>query len=63
MTPSNRRAPSNTVEAIQAAWVRGPIRATLPSRQAPSTNVQVSECAARVAMMSAMPSLAASPGP
>src|SRR5487761_1956458 len=42
-TPSNARAPSNTVEASQAACVRGPMIGTLPSCQSPSKKVQVWE--------------------
>ena len=38
------RAPSNTIEPSQAAWVRGPMMATLPSCQSPSKKVQVAEC-------------------
>src|SRR5947209_11248915 len=41
VTPSNARAPSNTIEQSQAAWVRGPIIGTLPSCHSPSKNVQV----------------------
>src|SRR5438876_7569749 len=41
VTPSNARAPSNTIEQSQAAWVRGPMIGTLPSCQSPSKNVQV----------------------
>ena len=44
VTPSNVRAPSNTMEPSQAAWVRGPMIGTLPSCQSPSKNVQVFEC-------------------
>src|SRR6202035_1159838 len=42
-TPSNARAPSNTVEPSHAACVRGPMIGTLPSCQAPSKKVQVCE--------------------
>src|SRR5665213_2101953 len=42
-TPSKARAPSNTVEASHAAWVRGPMIGTLPWCQVPSKKVQVSE--------------------
>src|SRR5437660_10544782 len=41
VTPSNARAPSNTIEQSQAAWVRGPMIGTLPSCHSPSKNVQV----------------------
>jgi hypothetical protein len=39
----NARAPSNTVEPSQAAWVRGPMIGTLPSCHSPSKKVQVCE--------------------
>src|SRR6185437_16217468 len=42
-TPSNARAPSNTVEPSHAACVRGPMIGTLPSCQPPSKKVQVCE--------------------
>src|ERR1700694_2650362 len=42
-TPSNARAPSNTVDPSHAACVRGPMIGTLPSCQAPSKQVQVCE--------------------
>src|SRR6202521_306689 len=42
-TPSNARAPSNTVDASHAPCVRGPMIATLPSYQPPSKKVQVCE--------------------
>src|SRR5215470_1717132 len=41
VTPSNERAPSNTEEPSQAAWVRAPISGTLPSCQSPAKKVQV----------------------
>src|SRR5258708_32875781 len=41
VTPSKARAPSNTDEPSQAAWVRGPKMPILPSCQSPSKNVQV----------------------
>ena len=36
VTPSKARAPSNTIEDIQEAWVIGPRMGGLPSCQAPS---------------------------
>src|SRR5580692_8946807 len=42
-TPSKARAPSNTVEASHAPWVRGPMIGTLPPCQSPSKKVKVSE--------------------
>ena len=36
VTPSKARAPSNTEEASQNAWERGPMMPKLPSRQSPS---------------------------
>ena len=47
--PPMRRAPSKTVEASHAPWVRGPMMATLPSCHSPSKKVQVWEIGARVA--------------
>src|SRR5262245_5147919 len=41
VTPSNARAPSNTDEPSQAAWVRAPMSGTLPSCQSPPKNVHV----------------------
>src|SRR3954469_13073603 len=41
VTPSKARAPSNTDEPSQAAWVRGPKMPTLPSCQSPSKKVHV----------------------
>ena len=41
MTPSKARAPSNTDELSQNAWVRGPMMPILPSCQSPSRKVQV----------------------
>src|SRR6266404_2729269 len=41
VTPSKWRAPSKTVEASQAPWVRGPMIGTLPSCHSPSKNVSV----------------------
>jgi hypothetical protein len=43
VTPSNARAPSNTVEPSQEAWERGPMIGGLPSCHSPSIQVQVSE--------------------
>ena len=40
-TPSKARAPSNTMEPSQLAWLRTPMIGTLPSCQSPSKNVQV----------------------
>ena len=39
--PSKMRAPSNTEEPSQMAWVRAPQSGTLPSRHSPSKKVQV----------------------
>ena len=39
--PSKTRAPSNTEEPSQMAWVRAPHSGTLPSRHSPSKKVQV----------------------
>src|SRR5436190_2120475 len=44
-TPSNQRAPSNTLVPSHMAWLRGPRMATLPSYQSPSTKVHVADCA------------------
>src|SRR5579863_929173 len=41
VTPSKARAPSNTSEQSQAAWVRGPMIGTLPSCHLSSKYVQV----------------------
>src|ERR1700676_1527640 len=41
--PSNARAPSNTIEPSQQAWVRGPMIRTSPACQSFSKNVQVAE--------------------
>src|SRR3546814_17652412 len=38
VTPSKARAPSTTTEAIQAAWVIGPMIGGLPSSHLPSRN-------------------------
>src|SRR6476659_10651392 len=46
--PSNARAPSNTEEPSQIAWVRAPQSGTLPSRHSPSKNVQVCDHAAAI---------------
>src|SRR5450432_2632889 len=43
MTPSKARAPSNTIEPSQQAWVRGPMMRTSPACQSSSKNVQVAE--------------------
>jgi hypothetical protein len=48
LTPSNTRAPSNTIEPSHVACVRGPMIGTLPACQAPSKNVQVLVMAARL---------------
>ena len=49
--PSNQRAPSNTVEPSHMAWERGPMIATLPSYQSPSTKVHVVEGAGTASVM------------
>ena len=41
VVPSNARAPSNTEEPSQIAWVRTPHNGTLPSCHSPSKKVQV----------------------
>src|SRR3954462_3726041 len=41
VTPSKARAPSNTEEPSQAAWLRGPKIPILPSCQSHSKKVQV----------------------
>ena len=41
MTPSKARAPSNTLEPSQKAWVRGPMIGLLPSNHSPSRKVKV----------------------
>src|SRR5262249_30275441 len=52
VTPSKARAPSNTSEPSQPAWVRGPKIGTLPSCQSPSKKVQVLD---HVAAMGPLP--------
>src|SRR5262245_6520847 len=52
-TPSKARAPSNTEEPSQAAWVRAPISGTLPSCQSPAKKVQVFDGAAARVIFSA----------
>src|SRR5712692_6330526 len=59
VTPSKARAPSNTIEPSQAAWVRGPMIGTLPSCQSPSKNVQVLEKVAAITASSWKPILVA----
>jgi hypothetical protein len=46
VTPSKARAPSNTMEPSQTAWVRGPMIGALPACQSPSKKVQVFETSA-----------------
>jgi hypothetical protein len=46
VTPSKARAPSNTLEASQKAWVRVPMNGRLPSIHSPSRKVKVCDQAA-----------------
>src|SRR5208283_3974819 len=41
VTPSKARAPSNTLEASQKAWLRGPRIGRLPSNHSSSRKVKV----------------------
>ena len=41
VTPSKARAPSNTLEPSQKAWVRAPTIGALPSSHSPSRKVKV----------------------
>ena len=43
VTPSKARAPSNTLDPSQNAWLRGPRTGVLPSNHSPSRNVCVSD--------------------
>ena len=56
VVPSNARAPSNTDDPSQIAWVRTPHNGTLPSCHSPSKNVQVFDQAAAITFSVALPS-------